>query len=330
MKKYFLAAAIFCLGNLYAQQSKVTVKDKLGEIVQLFEGEFDNFQQYYMEKEEKTPNPHEHIHSIFKKVVLPSFGDHVLYMLQYMDGDSTKIYRQRIYAFTENKKEQAVQLDIYSFATDSLYYYAHVQPQKLNGLTPAQMTRTDGCEVFWKKSGDHFIGYMKERACNFVSKRTGKRIFITDSLLLSKDELWIRDEAVDEDGKYVFGNKANIPHKLKRCHFYKGWMLLQKAGFEDEYISMRNLYWHDQGKRHRLITEEGKPTKYEAELACVLKLNAYGPGKHLEVLKLALYEVGKDKAVMYTWASPGSKNIGINLRWFQVGLTLQQYAATGL
>lgn len=318
MKKLFLFTllfqSIFC-----AAQKRVNVNplnNQLTEIVTLFEGEFDNFQQVYKEKEDKVAEVHEHIHSIFKKVDLPLLGQNVFYVLQYMDGETTKIYRQRMYSFTKNETEKAIQLDIYSFKTDSLYYYAHNNLTKINGLTMNDLTTTDGCAVYWKKQGEDFIGYMKEKACNFISKRSGKKIFITDSLKLNKDEIWIRDEAYDENGSYVFGHKGKIPHKLKRCRFYKGWLLLQKAGFDDQYHSLRNLRWHDQGQRQRMYTEDGKATKYEVELANVVY------GKDLEVLKLAIYEVGVSKAVMYTWASPGGNNIGINLRWMQAGLTL--------
>jgi CpeT/CpcT family (DUF1001) len=319
MKHIILAALLLACAAATAQKNKApSLKDDMTLMLQWFEGEFDNFQQVYKEKEDKAANAHEHIHSIFKRVNLPAFGNDVFYVLQYMDGDSTKIYRQRLYAFRENTAENAIQLDIYSFAADSLFYYSHVQPEKLNGLTPQQMTLTNGCEVYWKRDGGRFIGYMKDKSCNFISKRSGKRIFITDSLLLTKDEIWIRDEAYDENGGYVFGHKDKIPHKLKRCRFYRGWMLLEKAGFTGEYHQMRNLLWHDQGKRVRLHTEDGKATKYEVELACVVY------GKDLEVLKIAVYETGVSKAITYSWASPGSKNIGVNLRWFQAGLTLIQ------
>jgi CpeT/CpcT family (DUF1001) len=328
MKKITLfTLCLVCALASVAQKNtaKPSLKDDMKLMLQWFEGEFDNFQQVYKEKEEKAANVHEHIHSIFKPVSLPLLGRNVFYVLQYMDGDSTKIYRQRLYSFSENKTENAIQLDIYSFNTDSLYYYAHLQPAKLSGLTISQLSKTDGCEVFWKRTvaataGDpvSFTGYMKEKACNFISKRSGKRIFITDSLKLTTNEIWIRDEAVDENGGYVFGNKDKIPHKLKRCRFYKGWILLEKAGLTGEYHQMRNLTWHDQGKRVRLYTEDGKATKYEVELASVLY------GSNLEVLKVAIYEVGLSKAVAYAWATPGAKNIGINLRWIQSGLTLVQ------
>jgi hypothetical protein len=318
MKKYILFLACFTFVSYYSHTQKIksSLTADMQEMLSMFEGEFDNFAQVYKEREDKVADVHEHIHSIFKKVNLPLLGQNVFYVLQYLDGDSTKIYRQRLYSFKENKTEQAIQLDIYSFTADSLYYYTHINPEKLTGITLDKITKTDGCEVYWKKDGDKFIGYMKNKACNFISKRTNKKIFITDSLMLSKDEIWIRDEAEDENGNYVFGHKGKVPHKLKRCHFYKGWMLLEKAGLKDEYHSVRNLIWHDQGKRQRLFLEDGKPTKYEVELAHVIY------SKDLEVLKIAIYDVGVSKAIMYSWATPGAKNIGINLRWFQAGLTL--------
>jgi hypothetical protein len=36
-------------------------------------------------------------------------------------------------------------------------------------------------------------------------------------------------------------------------------------------------------------------------------------------MKMAIYEAGKDLAVAYTWTETGGTNIGINLRWVQVG-----------
>lgn len=296
--------------------SKSSLEGDLGEMLTWFTGRFDNFMQAYDEKEKKAKFLHEHIHSIFYKVNLPAVGQNVFYVKQYMDGDPKKIYRQRLYSFTPNKAENAIQLDIYSFSVDSLFYDSHLQPEKLAGLTLEKLQATKGCEVFWKKQGDKFIGYMKPRACNVVSKHSGKRIYITDSLELTKDEIWIRDEAEDEDGNYVFGHKEKIPHKLRKCRFFTGWIIAQKEGKENEYHQMRNITIHDQGQRIQLVTETGEKLKYYAELSEV----SYS--KDLNVIKLAIYEEGKDRAIAYTWANVEAERIGINLRYVQAGFTL--------
>jgi len=311
--------ALITIGNVFAQKNNNTLQQELDTMMVWFAGEFDNFQQVWMEKRDSVRPDliHEHIHSIFAPVQVPAFGKHVFYVKQYMDGNPKKIYRQRLYSFGIDKAEKAIRLDIYSFPVDSLYYDAHLQPEKLRDLKPEQLSTMPGCGVFWKRNGDHFIGYMKPRACNVVSKRTGKRIYITDSLKLTRDEIWIRDEAEDEDGNYVFGHKGKIPHKLKRSVYYSAWMVVQNPLKQNEYFTMRNLRLHNQGDKMRFVTEKGELTKYWLELSEVVY------GKDLHVLKLAIYEDGKPDAIAYTWGNTNAKRLGINMRTLQAGITLE-------
>jgi hypothetical protein len=326
MKLLLLFAIILCLFIPCKVAAQAVLQADLKQMMDLFAGEFDNFQQVWLEKEEKDKGKavemHEHIHSIFFPVKLPAFGDNVFYVKQYMDGDPRKIYRQRMYSFKINPTENAIQLDIYSFPVDSLFYDAHLNPSKLDGLTPAKMTTTEGCTVYWKKSSDtSFVGYMKDKACNFVSKRSGKKVFVTDSLRLTRDEIWIRDEAYDEQGGYVFGNKAKIHHKLKRCRFFRAWMAVRtndpKPGEKEEFISIRNVTLHDQGQRFQCVGEKGEKTKYWGELSQVV----YQTG--LPVLKFAIYEEGKERAIAYTWTNPEARQVGINMRSIQGSCTLK-------
>jgi CpeT/CpcT family (DUF1001) len=173
MKKVFINVVCFFIA-LTALSQKNTTTD-LQQLLTLFEGEFDNFQQVYKEKEDKVKEPHEHIHSIFKKIDLPALGQNIFYVIQYMDGDTTKIYRQRLYSFNNDKKQKAIRLDIYTFKVDSLFYYSNIYPKKLMGLTVQDINGVEGCSVFWKKIGENFVGYMPPNKCHFVSKRSGKQ-----------------------------------------------------------------------------------------------------------------------------------------------------------
>lgn len=286
-----------------------------------FTGEFNNFQQVWQEKEDKTPDSlmHEHIHSIFLPVKMPAMGQNVFYVKQYMDGDTSKIYRMRVYNFSIDPQEEAIRLDIYTFKDEKTYRNADAAPSVLAGLKPEDFTTTEGCGVFWKKEKEAFIGYMKPKACNFISKRSGKRVFIMDSLKLTSTEIWIRDEAEDENGKYVFGHKGKIHHKLVRVRPFKGWIAWRteegKDGKEDKYAFIGNLKLHDQGWKQRVVLPDGTVTPYSVELSQVIF------EKRIHVMKLAIYEEGKTKAVTYNWTNPEAERIGINLRWIQVGLT---------
>ncbi len=324
MHQRFVTLALLLLTAALQAQSVKKLNADLAVIQQWFTGEFDNFQQVHREREDSVAQDirHEHIHSVFAPVKLPYFSGPAFLVKQYSDGDEKKVYRQRVYHFTVNKAEKAIQLDIFSFTSKELevkYANAHRDPALAGTIAQSELKPAPGCEVFWKRFDDHFIGYMKGRNCNFVSQRSGKRIYITDSLYLSASELWIRDEATDEQGNYVFGNKAKIAHKSKRCAGYKGWVAIAYPDPAKPSVAIRNLNLHDQGGKIALMLPDGTKTPYSVELSQV----SYT--KDLEVLKLALYKEGEPKSVAYTWAEVGSGRIGVNLRWFQAGFTKKPF-----
>lgn len=320
--KYLLFILLFVNTSLFAQSNTNSLYDDLALMMQWFEGEFNNFQQVWKEKEDSIAQElrHEHIHSIFAKVDMPKIGKNTFFVKQYMDGDTNNIYRQRVYNFHVNEEEKAIQLDIYSFKTpadEKKYRQADKKPTLLTNLSSEDFRNLPGCAVYWKKQDDHFIGFMKEKACHFTSRRSGKEIYITDSLMLSQDDIWIRDEAYDAEGNYVFGNKAGIHHKLKRCRYFKGWIAVEKEPKSNEYYLMRNIRLHDQGHKIQLIDKSGEATKYFVELSEVI----YRSG--IDVLKLAVYEEGKKKSLCYVWTNVEAKRIGINMRTITAGFALE-------
>ena len=322
MKKTTLILSLIITSLVYSNAQNLEAD--LKEMHTWFTGEFDNFQQVWQEKEDKTPDSlmHERIHSIFLPVKMPALGEQVFFVKQYMDGDTNNIYRMRVYNLSIDKAEKAIRLDIYSFkekADETRFKSANHTPSLLAALKPENFTTMTGCGVFWKRENGVFIGSMKPKACNFISKRSNKKVFITDSLKLTPNEIWIRDEAEDENGNYIFGHKGKIHHKLARCRPFKGWIAWRseegKEGKEDKYVFIGNLKLHDHGWKTRVILPDGTITPYSVELSQVIF------EKKIPVMKLAIYEEGKSKAVTYNWTNPEAERIGINLRWIQVGLT---------
>jgi hypothetical protein len=298
-----------------------SLEEDLELMMSWFAGEFDNHLQVVEEEEAEEPpeQPHEWIHSIFQPVELPAFGEHVFYVEQYIGGDASKIYRNRIYSFSVNQEEGAIQLTIYSFKDGDAMVGAHKDPAKLEGLTVDDVRSLPGCEVFWKKeTDDRFIGYMPDGACRVPSRRTGKTIIIDDDLVLTPDEIWIGDRAEDEDGNWVFGNKLGIQHKLKRSHNFACWAVIKDDVESEEWGTVaRGLELHDQGGWAEITTGGESPQTYKLEL----EQRIYSGERQVEVLKLGVYGEDREESLAYTWTEPTSTNIGMNLRWFQAGCT---------
>ena len=321
--KHIFAAIFLVIATFAIAPAQGNLDTDMKLFASWFEGRFDNFAQYYDDKENKAEFPHENIHSIFKRIDLPSIGKEVFYVQQYLDGDETKVYRQRLYVMAPDKGEKALKLTIYNFDDEKKYRDSHLDPAKLSGLTMANLTTTTGCEVYWKleASKDKFAGYMRKDACKVASKRLGKTIIITDDLFLTKDEIWINDQAKDEQGGYVFGNKSGIHAKLKRVRWFEGWTAILKSGETpmaikdfgaDEYDGKTKLLIHDQGGTVKLND------KYSVQLAQLKHKSG------LWVMTLSIIDNASGRKVAYAWTNPEAERVGINQRWMQASFALKK------
>ncbi len=308
MKEKIAIIIILLSGRMFVQSNDFNL------FMKWFEGEFDNYAQYEEDIYDSVDYPHERIHSIFKRVDLPDFGDASFYVEQYMKGDPSMVYRQRIYGFTENGKGEIV-LSIYSFPDARKYLHAHQNIDTLENIKYEDMNKFEGCEVYWKRMGDAFHGKSGEGGCTFKSSRSGKMLTMTDDLVLTEDGLKLLENAYDAEGNFVFGHQGNVHYDLKKCRFFKGWAAMKND--EDKWMLARIPRIHDQGERVALITAEGDLLGYDVQLAQL----TYA-GSNTPVFKMSIHEIGEKKSKFYIWTEPNGKRIGANVKWIQAGFTL--------
>ena len=312
----FVVLWVFMTG-VRADEAAVLDKD-FSTMMQWFPGVYDNQEQVYFEAEQEVDEAlrHERIHHVFEPVDLPAFGEHVFYVQQHLNDDPAEIYRQRIYTFQPDYDEGAVRLTIHIPNDVASLVDAHLDPTKLTGLLPEQTRVLPGCDVFWRRQDNHFVGYMQPNTCSYVSSESGKRIIFNDDLLLTEDALWISDRAQDEEGNRVFGHPTGVPHKNRKARRFECWMTaMQRDG---EWTFRRGLEIYDQGGMVWLETEEQPPEKVGIKMRNV----RWPYGNNRPSLVLYAYRPDEDRAVSYAWADPSAQRIGINLRWMQASCTL--------
>ena len=184
-----------------------SLEDEMNELLSWFPGEYDNSDQVQNERALDVPDSlqHRHTHHLFQPVSITGITGQLLYAQQYQHYDPKDIYRQRIYSFSIDLAEEAIRLTIYTPNDPDALVDLHVRPDLQNKLRQSDFYLKPGCEVYWKKRGDEFYGYLKENACSYFSDRFGKRVFLNETLILRKNALILDDRAVDEDGNLVFG-----------------------------------------------------------------------------------------------------------------------------
>ncbi len=193
--------------HLILPDSINTLERELNELLEWFPGEYDNHQQVYKEAVLNLPKEkrHRQTHHIFFPVEFDFMPGRELYAQQSQHYNLDDIYRQRIYSFTIDKDEQAIRLTIYTPKEPLQLKNAHLDPSIFKTLKAEDFFLKPGCEVYWKKTGDHFRGYLKENACSYFSKKFNTRVYLNETLILRKDALLLDDRAVDGEGNLVFG-----------------------------------------------------------------------------------------------------------------------------
>ncbi len=321
-----LCAVLIMAAPALAQTAQETpdariLKRDFARMMEWFPGVYDNQEQVYFQDEMDVPEDvrHNRIHHIFAPVKLDNFPGTTFYVQQSQNDDPTDIYRQRIYSFEADNDENAVRLTIYAPNDASKLVDAHLKPDLLATLKPSQFVTYPGCEVFWKAESNYFHGYMKKDACKVESKRSGRTLIIEDDLQLTENELWIRDEAKDTDGNYVYGNKAGVHHKNRKARRFTCWVSVKKE--DGSFTFDNNLEIHDQGGRIWIEAVEGEHKRVGLKMRNVVW--PYGRNKPSLVL-YAYHGEDADRAVSYAWANPEADRIGLNLRFAQGSCTLDE------
>jgi hypothetical protein len=157
------------------------------------------------------------------------------------------------------------------------------------------------------------------------SQRSGRTLIINDDLVLTPQALWIKDVARDDTGAWVYGNRAGVPHKLRKARGFSCWTAVLRGAQHGD-SGQGNSSWqfqrggwiHDQGGELTLTTDETPARSFYLRLRQV----EWPYGTNRPSLTLYVHEAGNPRALSYSWADEGASRVGINLRWLQASCTL--------
>ena len=112
-----------------------------------------------------------------------------------------------------------------------------------------------------------------------------------------------------------------IASELEDATWDKGWMAVKKHKVDpdadlSEWIFARIERIHNQGQKIPLTDESGNKTGYTLSLESLVYEETQVP-----VLKIGVIDDTTGYTLAYSWADPGSQRVGLNVRWFQAGMT---------
>lgn len=112
--------------------------------------------------------------------------------------------------------------------------------------------------------------------------------------------------------------------ELRRARPFSCWAAIPKRAARPDgrtdWWGARDLAIHDQGGRVMLATDETEPQRFELRMRNVV----WPSGPNQPSLVLYVHRPGEERAIAYSWADPGARRVGINIRAVQASCTLAQ------
>ena len=303
------------VGSAQAADPPTAAPGQLTQLLSWLGGEFDNNEQVWQQqldaadpKVSPKPAAVDHQRQLLAPVTVPRLGSHVFYLQQALADTPGEPFRQGLARFSAPNADGVVRMELWRFTDAAAMLDAHLKPAVLAALTLAQLQSLPLCELDWRwNPGEQtFTGRSRAGGCSLGAGRSARE----ENWLLSADTLTITESA------------SPAPFtRNRKLRYFAGWVWIKHAGpqaaSDDRKASFtRGLLLHTEGQRIAINYEDGSASPYLLELAQLTYQNTRQP-----ILKLALVDKASGKSVSYTWANTEATMIGMNLGWFQAGLT---------
>ncbi len=310
--------------GLQAQSSDPYARDLI-QLVEFFEGEFDNDSQLWFENRSDWPgddeNKHKRLHAIHTKVNLPEFGEHIFYVEEYIDDDPENVIRQRIVHFYSDIEAGGIVQKLYFLKDAKKYLHAHMDMDLLQKIKLDEVMSLESCNVIFKREGDQFFGQMEEKKCQFGEGE--KQRYSVHDIHLSSTKYWRTDQSylLANDELYS-GNASNEPHKMRKAQNYICDISFTEKGYYDPSGNDKKyekLIVHNQGGKVE-VHDPIKDKNYILQLR-EKEYPFYKDGSDFFMLRFIEKDATRSEVIVTT--EPNTKKISFSLGWSSASCKIQ-------
>ncbi len=203
--------------------------------------------------------------------------------------------------------------------------------ERLRSLSQSELAHDSGCDLLLRfdAAAQAYVGGTEGARCAERALRPGQLLLREVTVRITENSWSLRQTLRDAAGAL-----APLPQpaeqRSRKVRFFEGWVWFRNAGpgaaADDKDTSFTAKFrLHNEGQRLVLLRKDGSESPWMLELAALTYQNT-----RRAILKLTLIERASGKSLSYTWANPEATTLGLNLGWFQAGLTqrageLQRY-----
>ena len=283
-------------------------EDAAQRLAGVLAGEWNNNEQVWQQRIDAAKPPVAgapplrvvpHLHTVLAPVVLPQLPGVWLYLQRSAGEDLRPLQHQALWKLSSTAQGQVL-LQPHVLLQPTRWRNLHQQRADLLAtLAAADVTVEPGCTALLIKP---------LREAELQSDAATLSATCADLPL-----------SLSAAGILLHGGADSL--RSRKVRYFEGWVWFRNAGpgaaADDKDTSFSAKYTlHSEGQKMLLLRKDGSESPWQLELALLTYQNTRRP-----ILKFALLDRASGKSIAYTWANTEASNVGMNLGWFQAGVT---------
>jgi hypothetical protein len=303
MKRALLCLAVGLLivsATVSDADTEADLKRQLQLLMEWWPGEYDNHEQIVRQSggglSKPVYEPHSRIHAHYRRVDLPSLGEHVLYAEEYRNDDPADLHRARFYSVRIDLDARALRAKPHDPPSEADLVGAHADPARIRALAAGKLISGDGaCDLLLRFEGGQFRGRARPGACG---RDEGYEIIV------GPDDYWFREGSAGAPGPDA------AYYELSRVKWFSCTVNYNLEGKMAETERLTTVRLHSEGGVAPIAYPDGR------QLSLVLHRRAFTSPPERRFFILRLHEDGHHVPISYSYAQDTAPRFGMNLGWF--------------
>jgi len=197
---FVLAAALLWL----AASTIATAADEpstLGRIIDWLDGHYSNEAQIATGELDAENNL---LFPVFKKVDVPAFGNHIVYLQWPIGGPDGRLQRQRLWTFHEDAETGATRMSFFTLREPERWLDAHIDPAKIREMTAEDTIGYPETCLLPVAFADATITASIPPTCQIISQATRTTMTLQATITITPNQITYQEAATRPDGSIVF------------------------------------------------------------------------------------------------------------------------------
>ena len=197
-RRFAFAAALLWLAS---SATAADAPPALDRIVDWLDGHYSNEAQIAAGELDAEDNL---LFPVFKKVDVPAFGNHVVYLQWPIGGPDGRLQRQRLWTFHEDAETGATQMNFFTLREPDRWLDAHIDPVKVRDMTPEDTIGYPETCLLPVAFADTTITTSIPPTCQIISQATRTTMTLQATITITPNQITYQEAAARPDGSIVF------------------------------------------------------------------------------------------------------------------------------